>query len=77
MASSDSDDDVPTEFEEALYRITAREMMGLTAILADIEELKGQMIKVRADSIYGEFWKLNLLNAFANQQIFDGNYDMF
>ncbi|XP_037801333.1 LOW QUALITY PROTEIN: uncharacterized protein LOC119596236, partial [Penaeus monodon] len=54
MASSDSDDDVPTEFEEALYRITAREMMGLTAILADIEELKGQMIKVRADSIYAE-----------------------
>ncbi|XP_063597987.1 uncharacterized protein LOC134774591 [Penaeus indicus] len=54
MASGDFDDDVPTEFEDALYRITARERMGLMAILTDIEELKTQMIKVRADSIYAE-----------------------
>lgn len=55
MASKDSDDDMPAEFEDALYRITARENMELLAILTDIEELKNQMMKVRADSIYGEF----------------------
>lgn len=60
MASKDSDDDMPAEFEDALYRITARESMELLAILTDIEELKNQMMKVRADSIYGEFsWRLN------------------
>ncbi|XP_042872670.1 uncharacterized protein LOC122253537 isoform X2 [Penaeus japonicus] len=47
--ASDSD-----EYEDALYRITAREKMELKSILTDIEELKNQVIKVKADSIYAE-----------------------